>query len=218
MNQAERLFEQYGNYVRSVAWKHAGCLQAADHRSAANAALVALWDCAKRFDPRRGFSFKTFMLPRVIGAMKDDQRRLDWAPRMERVNKNGNFKKQTPISLLTRAEEDTMAQIADKTWPVETTNVEHLLALIPSGRQRDCIRLYCLAGLTMKEIGTRWGISDSRVGQIYRKAIIGARRKCGLSGPIPKIFKNKYQLKTGGRNGRDHRTQRAGQGQSRQAA
>jgi len=41
-------------------------------------------DAISRFDPSRGFKFKTFASRRIRGAMIDALRRLDWQPRNER--------------------------------------------------------------------------------------------------------------------------------------
>ena len=41
-------------------------------------------DAIQRFDPSRGFKFKTFASRRIRGAMLDSLRKLDWQPRNER--------------------------------------------------------------------------------------------------------------------------------------
>lgn len=45
-------------------------------------------DAIRRFDPSRGFKFKTFASRRIRGAMMDALRRLDWQPRNERQRSN----------------------------------------------------------------------------------------------------------------------------------
>jgi len=223
MNQADELIRQFTGAARNVAGRFSNSLPKAiqqDVDDLKQVAVIGLIDAARRFDPAYGVKFWTFALPRVTGKIKDYLRECDWVPRVSRQrDPHGQYRVQIPFSALTFGEERKVTEHAEA-CPVDNTSLsaEEILRLIPSGRQRDCVRLYYFDGLSMKELGARWNVSESRAYQIYRKAIIGARRKCGLSGPIPKIFKNKYQLKTGGRNGRDHRTQRAGQGQSRQAA
>jgi RNA polymerase sigma factor for flagellar operon FliA len=46
--------------------------------------FTGLNDAIHRFDPSRGFKFKTFASRRIRGAMMDALRRLDWQPRNER--------------------------------------------------------------------------------------------------------------------------------------
>ncbi len=49
-----------------------------------SAGSVGLIDAIKAFEPERGVKFETFCIPRVQGAMLDELRSMDWAPRMVR--------------------------------------------------------------------------------------------------------------------------------------
>ncbi len=49
-----------------------------------SAGSVGLIDAIRAFDPERGVKFETFCIPRVQGAMLDELRSMDWAPRMVR--------------------------------------------------------------------------------------------------------------------------------------
>lgn len=49
-----------------------------------SAGSLGLIDAIKAFEPERGVKFETFCLPRVKGAMLDELRSMDWAPRMVR--------------------------------------------------------------------------------------------------------------------------------------
>ncbi len=51
-----------------------------------SAGSVGLMDAVSAFDPERGVKFETFCIPRVQGAMLDELRSLDWAPRLVRSN------------------------------------------------------------------------------------------------------------------------------------
>ncbi len=48
--------------------------------------LVGLLDAIDRFEPSRGVKFETFALARIRGAIIDELRSLDWAPRALRQN------------------------------------------------------------------------------------------------------------------------------------
>jgi len=50
-----------------------------DPNDLVNAGVVGLLEAADRFDPSLGVYFETFCMWRVIGAMHDDQKKLDWA-------------------------------------------------------------------------------------------------------------------------------------------
>ena len=49
-----------------------------------SAGTLGLIDAIRAFEPERGVKFETFCLPRVQGAMLDELRSMDWAPRMVR--------------------------------------------------------------------------------------------------------------------------------------
>ena len=49
-----------------------------------SAGSVGLIDAIRAFNPDRGVKFETFCIPRVQGAMLDELRAMDWAPRMVR--------------------------------------------------------------------------------------------------------------------------------------
>lgn len=49
-----------------------------------SAGSLGLIDAIRAFEPERGVKFETFCLPRVQGAMLDELRSMDWAPRMVR--------------------------------------------------------------------------------------------------------------------------------------
>ena len=49
-----------------------------------SAGSVGLIDAIRAFNPERGVKFETFCIPRVQGAMLDELRAMDWAPRMVR--------------------------------------------------------------------------------------------------------------------------------------
>lgn len=49
-----------------------------------SAGVVGLMDAAEKFDPKRGIQFKTYAEMRIKGAVLDELRALDWAPRTMR--------------------------------------------------------------------------------------------------------------------------------------
>ena len=53
------------------------------------------------------------------------------------------------------------------------------------GKTREIVTLYHWRGLTMREIGVRYGINESRVSQIHKRALglmAGALREQGITG------------------------------------
>ncbi|MDR4508552.1 MAG: FliA/WhiG family RNA polymerase sigma factor [Candidatus Brocadiaceae bacterium] len=81
----EKIIEEHGQTVKFIAYKLnqalPSCVEADDLISAG---IIGLMEAAERFDPDRGFKFKTFAEFRIRGAMLDELRRLDWVPRAMR--------------------------------------------------------------------------------------------------------------------------------------
>lgn len=63
-----------------------------------SAGTVGLIDAIRNFDPDRGVKFETFCVPRVEGAMYDELRAMDWAPRMVR-SKTSKLKEADKVLL-----------------------------------------------------------------------------------------------------------------------
>lgn len=51
-----------------------------------SAGTMGLFDALNNYDPNKGVKFKTYATYRIKGAMLDDLRRMDWAPRSVRRN------------------------------------------------------------------------------------------------------------------------------------
>ena len=67
------------------------------------AAMTGLMEAANRFDPARGFQFKTFAEHRMRGAVFDEIRRMDWFPRSMR-------EKQTKLHRVIHDEEKRLGR------------------------------------------------------------------------------------------------------------
>lgn len=52
-----------------------------DYNDLLSAGIMGLLGALERFDPDQGVKFETFVLPRIKGAILDELRALDWAPR-----------------------------------------------------------------------------------------------------------------------------------------
>lgn len=81
----EKLIERHVPLVRYFARRLATSLGAgADREELASAGMVGLLDAVEAYDPERGYRFSTFAAPRIRGAMLDELRRRDEAPRSVR--------------------------------------------------------------------------------------------------------------------------------------
>lgn len=70
---------------------------------------MGLLDAIDRFDPELGFSFQTFAVPRIRGAILDELRRFDW------ISRTGREKLQRL--------EQTMQQLVQKNQPLDDKRV-----------------------------------------------------------------------------------------------
>ncbi len=78
----EKLLVQYLPLVKYVAGKMMFSLPTCvDYNDLLSAGVMGLIGALERFDPQQGVKFETFVLPRIKGAILDELRTLDWAPR-----------------------------------------------------------------------------------------------------------------------------------------
>ncbi len=50
--------------------------------------VIGLLDAIERYDPKKGYKFETYAVPRIRGAIIDELRKLDWFPRSARTKIN----------------------------------------------------------------------------------------------------------------------------------
>ena len=83
----ERLVLTYAPLCKYVAGRLGSTLPSyIDLEDLTSYGLVGLLDAIDRFEPSRGVKFETFALARIRGAIIDELRSLDWAPRALRQN------------------------------------------------------------------------------------------------------------------------------------
>jgi len=78
----EELLVKYLPLVKYVAGKMMFSLPTCvDYNDLMSAGVMGLIGALERFKPEQGVKFETFVLPRIKGAILDELRTLDWAPR-----------------------------------------------------------------------------------------------------------------------------------------
>lgn len=81
-----KLIENYIHVVRIVASKTAVKLPlCVDVEDLVGIGVFGLMDAIEKYDPSRGVKFETFSFFRIRGEMLDSLRKLDWVPRLIRV-------------------------------------------------------------------------------------------------------------------------------------
>lgn len=78
----ERLLVKYLPLVKYVAGRMMTSLPSSvEYDDLVSAGVIGLIGALERFDPSQGVKFETFVMPRIRGAILDELRALDWAPR-----------------------------------------------------------------------------------------------------------------------------------------
>lgn len=156
-----------------------------------SAGVVGLIDAVDRFDPSRGVPFEAFARPRVRGSILDELRRLDGRGRLfwRRVREGvaeGEVVEAISLDRLVEtgkepAGTDASVRILERDlWD----DVGYAVRALPE-RERDVIRRYYGASLTLREIGRELGVSEARVCQLHGRAI--ARLRHMLTTPEPRL-------------------------------
>lgn len=82
LQSREQLLLKYLPLVKYVASKMMFSLpNCVDYNDLMSAGVMGLIGALERFNPDQGVKFETFVLPRIKGAILDELRTLDWAPR-----------------------------------------------------------------------------------------------------------------------------------------
>lgn len=168
------------------------CVELEDMIGAGN---LGLCQAARNYDARRRCSFRTYATRRIWGAIMDWLRHMDPVPRLDRLlaKREGRAHELPVVISIDRAISGpsfqayqqseyplTFADIlpspngcpvkhaADKEWPAVFKGL--------SVAERTVIDLKYRAGLTLKQIGIRLGVSESRACQIHKAALAVWRR------------------------------------------
>ena len=82
----DKLLMKYLPLAKYVAGKMMATLPSSvDYDDLVSAGVIGLIGALERFDPAMGVKFETFVLPRIRGAILDELRKMDWAPRSLRA-------------------------------------------------------------------------------------------------------------------------------------
>ena len=158
--------------------------------------VFGLIAAARRYDPARGVSFPLYAKHRIRGAIVDGLRRMDYLSRDSRSKAKKSAQEQDPSSVDWRAcgaTHDAQGReiafaggasagapepVAGAGWrPDVMAGHEELSATLRGAmrtlptRYSEIVALYHWRGLTMREIGRSYGINESRVSQIHKRAL-----------------------------------------------
>lgn len=117
-----------------------------------SAAYLGLVDAARKFDDKRNVAFHSYAKMRIIGEMQDYLRQLAWGPRH-------NIKSVYSI-------EDDMFS---KTYKLPSEFFQKVTKSL-NKLEKSIIMMYYVEELSLKEIGLKIGVSESRVSQLLKGA------------------------------------------------
>lgn len=180
------LIERYVPLARVLARRmRVASSAAADADDMFSAALIGLIDAVDRFEPGRGVPFEAYASLRIRGAIIDELRRMDERGRGATTD--------SPIAIsldgLVEADWDAFLATDDELdEPFEREDlrgrVQKAVDMLPP-RQREVLARYYADALTLREAGTRMGISEARACQLHGRAISNLRR--ALSVRLPRV-------------------------------
>lgn len=125
-----------------------------------SAAYLGLTEAANRFDESRGISFSTFAYPRILGAIVDSLRQMGWG---KRTDPKQAYSLNTPLG------ETGDVSFQDMLSSPEEHNMDEMFEVISHGfneQAEQVLRYYFIDECSMKEVGKKFGVSESRISQL----------------------------------------------------
>lgn len=156
----QKLVEQYVPLANKLAYDKKKTLPLfVDVEDLKSAAYLGLSEAASRFDPDYGVVFSTFAYPRIFGAIHDHLRKEGWGKRGE---------SKMALSLDGEDESGWGALLKSKT----ERNDEEFLEVVSKdlGEQaKEVLKNYFINKYSMREVGDRFGVSESRISQLIKQ-------------------------------------------------
>lgn len=169
MSTMQKLVEQYVPLANKLAYQKKRTLpKFIDIEELKSAAYLGLVEAASRFDQSLGNSFSTFAYPRIFGAIHDYLREQGWM-------KRGNTDKM--LSLDTPCSDEELMMLKDTIEAKPESDAEELFEAVTlkfDAHAKSVLRHYFVDELSMKEVGEKFGVSESRISQLikqYKKRI-----------------------------------------------
>ena len=113
----EQIIKRYLYLVKYVAGRVAIALPPnIDFDDLVSYGILGLFDAIEKYDPDQGNKFETYAVSRIRGAIMDELRKLDWAPRLLR-------KKAREIDKKERELEEKLGRMASDTELAKSMNI-----------------------------------------------------------------------------------------------
>jgi len=157
------LVERYIPLANKLAYQKKKTLPAfVDVEELKSAAYMGLVEAASRFNPELGVEFSTFAYPRVFGAIHDYLREMGWGKRDEHVR----------AFSLNVTDEGSDCCRGDLIEAKPDNNCDELMEVITldlDEQAEQVLRFYFIDEYSMKEVGAKFGVSESRISQLIKQ-------------------------------------------------
>lgn len=161
MTTTQQLIEKYIPLANKLAFDRKKTLpKFVDIEELQSAAYLGLTEAANRFDESRGISFSTFAYPRILGAIVDSLRQMGWG---KRTDPKQAFSLDVPVS------DEADMSLKDMLAAPEEHNINEIFEVISQGFDKQAeqvLRHYFIDECSMKEVGKKFGVSESRISQL----------------------------------------------------
>jgi RNA polymerase sigma factor for flagellar operon FliA len=161
MNTMQQLVEQYIPFANKLAsQKKRNLPKFIDIEELKSAAYMGLVEAASRYNPDLGVKFTTFSYPRIFGAIHDYLREQGWMKREHAV-----------LSLDARCADSEDCVLRDTIEAKVESDVEDCFEVITlnlDDHAKKILHTYFIDEYSMKEVGDRFGVSESRISQLIK--------------------------------------------------
>lgn len=163
MNITQKLVVQYIPLANKLAYQKKKTLpKFVDVEDLKSAAYLGLVEAASRFDPSFNVAFSTFAYPRIFGAIHDFLREQGWL-------KRGDL---TPVLSLESYMDDDKKCLKNNICSKYEGNIKDCFDHITNKldiQAKSILRYYFIEEYSLKEVGDKIGLSESRVCQLIKK-------------------------------------------------
>ncbi len=183
MTVRQQLICHYLPVVEFLAGRVARSVPDANRPDIYSFGVLGLMDAVDKFRPELGNRFETYGSRRIRGAMSDGIRSLNWLPRRASQAASRVIEKVIPVDFQTARTpvgtrlEDCLTdpdavQVSDALLlEADHAEVVEALGSLPE-RERLVIQEHYYRGRRLAEIGRDLGVTESRVCQLHRRALV----------------------------------------------
>lgn len=164
MSTMQRLVEQYIPWANKLAnQKKRSLPKFIDLEEIKSAAYMGLVEAASRYKPELGIEFTTFSYPRIWGAIHDYLREQGWM-------KRGDYQQVISLDAPSAESEDcTLRDTIEAKSEGDTEECFEVITLNLDDQAKAVLRYYFIDEYSMKEVGDKFGVSESRISQLIKQ-------------------------------------------------